>query len=476
MQRGDGGKLLDDLFQEDHLAGAVDVPLVFLPVLVVAEPEDRGGDLPHRREHALQRPHGELRHDAGERQAAEDHDEDHEEHVQHVQGRLVHRGLVHVEAHEEAVAVHQHRRGLARGLREQRLPLHEVLLTDEGLVAVRVALASRVRPVFAVAEEFGHLVELLQGALHVALPHEHGGALHPGLKGVVVLGEGEDVKHGHHHHKDDGEAGHARRQQVGQLPRDDNSDAARLLVRADHARQETEDAEQPGEAPCAEPHAARGQGLYEEDPPLGAAGHGLHVRLRGVLPQEEGDVKDHGDRAEDVHEMEEAEDVAGIRRGKGDDLHREEEEHQGQDHVQLRAAAAPGDDPGVRQEEGRDECRHHDRHHLLALEQHAHPRGRDAAVPAAGLQHGAIVRAPHLCRLPRAPMHASAAAAAVGVHRVGGEKRRRCGRLLACRLPIRAVRQERSLVKADPHRSAGSHDVLRNPPGTGGLPQLPARP
>mmetsp|Transcript_67572 Transcript_67572/g.188558 ORF Transcript_67572/g.188558 Transcript_67572/m.188558 type:complete len:255 (+) Transcript_67572:992-1756(+) len=80
LEVGDDSKLLDDLLQQFHLAGAVDLGLVDVALLHLAgKLEDGHGDLPHRAEHSLQRQHCEFVHDGGQGKAAENHDEYHED-------------------------------------------------------------------------------------------------------------------------------------------------------------------------------------------------------------------------------------------------------------------------------------------------------------------------------------------------------------------------------------------------------------
>mmetsp|Transcript_70836 Transcript_70836/g.207564 ORF Transcript_70836/g.207564 Transcript_70836/m.207564 type:complete len:242 (+) Transcript_70836:1727-2452(+) len=236
--------------------------------------------------------------------------------------------VLHIEAHHKDVALHQQDGGLPRGLPNERRPVSQLLLAHEHLSAGRPALAGQEGPIRVALEERGHLAELDVGTLHVVGLDILRDVLDPRLQGEVVLREVQDVEEGDHHDEDDRERGHLRGHHVPQLVRDDHGDAAMALRVVLEARQEPEDPQHPGEPACPRAHAAEAHALHEQELPLGQRlVH--HVRLTCLVAQKVGYVKDDGECAEDVHDVEEAEEVHRVRGAQRHGLQREEHQDHG---------------------------------------------------------------------------------------------------------------------------------------------------
>mmetsp|Transcript_4614 Transcript_4614/g.11844 ORF Transcript_4614/g.11844 Transcript_4614/m.11844 type:complete len:215 (+) Transcript_4614:529-1173(+) len=190
LQFGDDGQLLDDLLQQLHLVGAVDVHRLVLGAVLLdlrTELEDRGRDLPHRLQHPLQRAHRQLCHHIGECEAAKDHDGDDEAGRSHGHARLQLRLRVHVEAHAERVRVDQHRGRLASGALHHRVPpreVHSAVVADEVTDAIdrhRSPYTGHEWPVVVAAIELRHQLQFNKGLVNATCLHVHGEPLDPSL-------------------------------------------------------------------------------------------------------------------------------------------------------------------------------------------------------------------------------------------------------------------------------------------------------
>mmetsp|Transcript_71815 Transcript_71815/g.203730 ORF Transcript_71815/g.203730 Transcript_71815/m.203730 type:complete len:886 (+) Transcript_71815:744-3401(+) len=198
--------------------------------------------------------------------------------------------------------------------------------------------------------------------------HVLGQELEPGAEGVLRLGVAEQVGEGNHHDDEQGKEGDPLGQHRVELALDDPRQlgiAAALggVVQEGHVAQQLE-------YPCQAPSARtqpRGASCAEDNGVLRVAA-GIDPRwLRGVLPEHVGEVEDQRQRPDDVHPEEKSEEICDIGQRQADKLQREQEEHHGQNDVQLHVGRHLQCHEDVPAEQGDEERQHADGRGHLAL-------------------------------------------------------------------------------------------------------------
>mmetsp|Transcript_39940 Transcript_39940/g.72378 ORF Transcript_39940/g.72378 Transcript_39940/m.72378 type:complete len:281 (+) Transcript_39940:294-1136(+) len=269
------------------------------------ELEHGGGDHPHCREHALQWPNRQVCDDTGQREAAEDHDENDEDHGGNRKRSLQLSVMVHVELNHHGFRMHHHRGGHSRRTLTicwtpvcHHRSVDRECIAGEGARCITPGAQARLKwPIVVAGVEYTHHVELNHDISHPVILNICREPVDPRLQRIICLWEGPNVEQRNDHHKDDRQACNTGSQQICELSGDDGGNASLLCLlfrlAAGKERQEAENPKDPGQPPSPRTNLGRSSSPEEHEILLGIPIISDVGWLIGRGASHEGNVKDH---------------------------------------------------------------------------------------------------------------------------------------------------------------------------------------